>query len=247
MNSSMTFRIATWNLERPRQNGWIKNPPRLNKIHEIDADVWVLTETNAVINLQSDYESVASSALEYHRPGENLTTIWSRWKVLRSIPTFDPTCAVCAEVDSPFGAMIIYGTVIPYANDKGSSGTAKLWQEHRQSIQQHREDWLRIQKQYPNHLMCIAGDFNQSRDGSGFYEDKKSVEMLSEALQELSMVCVTEENLQAKGFSQSTVDHIYLSECLIRYKVEVGAWERTTPENGKMSDHNGVFVDLRRK
>ena len=80
MNSSTTFRIATWNLERPRKNGLIKNQHRLDKIHEIGTDVWVLTETNAAINLQSDYESVTSSALEYHRPGENLTTIWSRWK-----------------------------------------------------------------------------------------------------------------------------------------------------------------------
>jgi hypothetical protein len=177
--SSTRFRIATWNLERPKQNGWIKNQRRLNKIHEIDADVWVLTETNKAIELPSDYKPIASSSYQEHTAGENLSTIWSRWKVLCSLPTFDPTYAVCAEIDSPFGAMIIYGTVITYANDPGITGTAKRWEEHRRSIQQHHEDWLRIQKQYPNHLMCIAGDFNQSRDRSGWYEEKQSVQMLT--------------------------------------------------------------------
>lgn len=246
MDPSTCFRIATWNLERPKQNGWTKNQRRLNKIHEIDADVWVLTETNAAIDLQGDYEPIASSACEHHEAGENLSTIWSRWKVLRSLATFDPNYAVCAEIDSPFGAMIVYGTVITYANDKGISGTAKRWEEHRRSIQHHHEDWLRIQKQYPNHLMCIAGDFNQSRDHSGWYEEKQSVQMLSAALGKLSLVCMTEENFRTTiGLSRSTVDHICLSESLVPYKVKVGAWERTTPENEKMSDHSGVFVDLR--
>lgn len=245
-NSSVHFRIATWNLERPKQNGWVKNQRRLNKIHEIGADLWVLTETSAAINLGSDYKSIASSTCEGYEADESLSTIWSRCKVLSSISTFDPNFAVCAEIDSPFGAMIIYGTVITYANDKGISGTAKRWEEHRRSIQQHHEDWLRIQKQYPNHLMCIAGDFNQSRDQSGWYEEKQAVEMLSAALRDLSLVCVTEENFQkTKGLSRSTIDHICLSESLVPYKVAVSAWEGSTSENERMSDHNGVFVDLR--
>jgi endonuclease/exonuclease/phosphatase family metal-dependent hydrolase len=244
MNSSNCFRIATWNLERPKQNGWTKNQRRLNKIHEINADVWVLTETSEAIALPDDYESIKSCT---YGEGENLSTICSRWKRLSTIPTFDSNWAVCAEIDSPFGAMIIYGTVITYANDKGASGTAKRWEEHRRSIQQHHEDWLRIQKQYPNHLMCIAGDFNQSRDGSGWYEEKQSVDMLSAALEDLSLVCVTNQNFQKSEIrlSRSTIDHICLSRQLEPYKVAVGAWEGTTLDNEKMSDHNGVFVDLR--
>lgn len=247
MTSSVRFRIATWNLERPRQNGWVKNQRRLDRIREIDADIWVLTETNAAIDLKPDYQSVASVPYQEHQAGENLATLWSRWKILRSIPTFDETCAVCAEVESPFGLMIVYGTVITWANDKGISGTAKKWEEHRRSIQQHHEDWLRIQKQHPEHLMCIAGDFNQSRDGSGWYEDKQSVEMVSAALHDLSLVCVTEQNFQKTGLSRSTIDHICLSERLVPYKTSVNAWEGETPERGRMSDHNGVLVDLQRE
>jgi endonuclease/exonuclease/phosphatase family metal-dependent hydrolase len=141
--------------------------------------------------------------------------------------------------------MIVYGTVIPYANDKGISGTAKRWEEHRRSIEQHHQDWLRIQKQYPQHLMCIAGDFNQSRDGSGWYSEKQSVDRLSTVLNDLSLHCVTEEKMMDQGLSRATVDHICLSKSLISHVVEVGFWEGTTPEKERMSDHNGVFVDLR--
>lgn len=52
MDSIMTkssLRIATWNIERPKLNGWKRNPKIAEKIREIDADVWILTETNAAI------------------------------------------------------------------------------------------------------------------------------------------------------------------------------------------------------
>jgi len=49
MSKSEIFRIATWNLERPKLNGWKKNPLIQEKINEIDADIWILTETNASI------------------------------------------------------------------------------------------------------------------------------------------------------------------------------------------------------
>jgi len=39
MDSFLHYRIAIWNLECPKQNGWVKNQRRLNKIYEINADV----------------------------------------------------------------------------------------------------------------------------------------------------------------------------------------------------------------
>lgn len=202
--------------------------------------MWVLTETSSAMSLGDDYTAVESYPLhEYHRADESLVTIWSRWRVYRHIPTFDPAFAACAAVESPFGAMVVYGTVIPYANDKGLSGTAKRWEEHRKSIHRHYEDWSRIKGKYPNHLFCIAGDFNQSRDGSGWYEDVESVGMLTHALQNLSLKYVTEDK-RANVQSRVSVDHICLSKELTQYIMDIGAWEGET-----MSDHNGVSVELK--
>ena len=45
------MRIATWNLERPDPADTVRNQARLEKIREIDAELWILTETHEVIDL----------------------------------------------------------------------------------------------------------------------------------------------------------------------------------------------------
>lgn len=240
------LRIATWNLERPKPNARSKNLLRIEKIREIDADVWVLTETSSAIALDG-YVSLASETQPgYHSTGESFATIWSRWPIRRKLPTFDPFFSVCAEVDSPAGPMIVFGTIITYANDKGSDGTARRWEEHRKSIGLHGADWLRLRQEFPSHLFCIAGDFNQSRDGSGWYEDAESVKMLSAVLDRSDLQCVTEDDMRARGHLQSraSIDHICLSKSLAMQGVTVGAWEGTTADGSQMSDHNGVVIDV---
>jgi hypothetical protein len=242
----VNLRIATWNLERPKLNGHDKNSLRLKKIREISADLWVLTETSSAISLDG-YSSLASeSESGYHSAGENFVTIWTRWPIRRKIPTFDPSFTVCAEIDSPSGPIIVFGTIITYANDGGPNGKARRWEEHRKSINSHAADWYRLQKEFPDHLFCIAGDFNQSRDGSGWYEDAESVKMLSVALDRSSLQCVTEVDMRANGILQSraSIDHICLSKSLATQVVSVGAWEGTTPDGRRMSDHNGIFIDI---
>ena len=176
------LRIATWNVERPKINGHSKNSRRIGKIREIDADLWVLTETSTAIVINGYASLAAESQPGYHLTGESFATIWSRWPIRRRVPTFDPNFAVCAEVDSPVGPMIVFGTIITYANDRGPNGKARRWEEHRKSIESHSDAWYRLHKEFPGHLFCVAGDFNQSRDGSGWYEDAESLNMLTLAL-----------------------------------------------------------------
>ena len=40
------LRIATWNVERPKPRGWKVPPAQLRRMAEVEADVWVLTETH---------------------------------------------------------------------------------------------------------------------------------------------------------------------------------------------------------
>ena len=42
--------------------------------------------------------------------------------------------------------------------------------------------------------------------------------------------------------SRASIDHICISEELI---ADFSVWEGTTVDNQKMSDHNGLLVDLR--
>lgn len=158
------FRIATWNLERPRQNSSRKIPCILDLIKEIDAAVWALTVTNAVIDLRATHEAIVSQPVDgLHTPGENWTTIWSKYSA-SEVPTYDPNIAVCAAIDAPFGPLLVYGTVLPYHMDRVYTGDAKAWSEHHWVIPLQGADWQRLRAAYPGHRFCVTGDLNQSRD-----------------------------------------------------------------------------------
>ena len=241
-----SLRIATWNLERPRPKAYATNHRRVEKLREIDADLWVLTETHSAIALDGYHCVAAPGQAGYHRDGESFATIWSRWPIRRAIAPFDPHFCVCAEIDSPAGPLLVFGTVITYANDRGPHGTSRRWQEHRRSIDAHAADWRRLREAFPRHLFCVAGDFNQSRDGSGWYEDAEASRTLSAALAQASLHCVTELDMRARGLlrSRASVDHICLSQPLAGQVHAVGAWEGTADDGLRMSDHNGVVIDV---
>jgi hypothetical protein len=237
------MRIATWNLERPKLGGLRKNQAIFDRMVEVDADLWILTETSSAIALPG-YAAVASPPdSAYHAAGENYTTVLSRWPIRQCLPTWNATLSVCAEVLCPNGACLVYGTIIAYANYKGSDGNSKRWAEHRKSIAAQGHDWLRLRTEYPEHGLIIAGDFNQSRDGSGWYEDAVSVAALTAALDACDVACVTQQNFrETYGLDRSTIDHICLGGPLQSRPVQVSAWPGATGTGLRVSDHNGVAV-----
>lgn len=265
-NFGRSIRIATWNLERPKFNGWKKNPLIREKIRDIDADIWVLTETNASIvpesksDPQAGYVAVASLPDTLHSlgtfsRGENCSTIWSRFGVNRTIKTFDAGTAVCAEVNTPLGPVLVYGTILTYHGDRGPKQNSKLWEEHEKEIQRHGDDWCQVRGLVSNTALIVAGDFNQTRDGSGTYCSPNGIALLNEQLSRNKLTCLTDEDFGAKGkitvspWSRTgtyrhNIDHIAVSEGYFDV-VNVGAWDHFTTDQ-ELTDHNGVFVDLRR-
>jgi hypothetical protein len=159
----MTIKIATWNVQRPC-NGGTLNPQRLQKIREGDADIWILTETRDVISLGANWHSLSSFPIpDYHAEGETLVTIWSKWPI-RAVSASRFTA--CAEILVPsVGPLLVYGSVIPWDKDEGFSKRFKAgrWEEHRRQVKVQTSEWEVLSKSYPEHLMCIAGDFNQHR------------------------------------------------------------------------------------
>ncbi|MGJ8641766.1 MAG: hypothetical protein ACSHX9_00030 [Luteolibacter sp.] len=73
------MRIATWNLERPDPANEVRNRAQMVKIREIDADIWILTETHEVIDLSdTHYGACTLPSPRKPRPGEACAAIWSR-------------------------------------------------------------------------------------------------------------------------------------------------------------------------
>jgi endonuclease/exonuclease/phosphatase family metal-dependent hydrolase len=91
------------------------------------------------------------------------------------------------------------------------------------------------------------GDFNQDRDGSGWYGSRRGRELLTEALAAARLVCVTSEDVVAAGKLRRNhlVDHIAISEDWHRtFRIEVSCWEPTDVDGTKLSDHPTVAIDL---
>src|SRR4051812_35961702 len=90
--SISSIRLVTWNVERPRAGSISRNAIINAKLREIDADILVLTETHASIQPDSAFDSRATEISadnqwrclnNPHTSGENCTTIWSRWPIIR--------------------------------------------------------------------------------------------------------------------------------------------------------------------
>lgn len=247
IQSLTSMRIATWNLERPDPADVAVNQARMEKICEVDADLWILTETHEVIDLSNTHYGAATApSTRKSLPGESCATVWSRWPILRRIDTSDPSEAVCVEVAHPEGPLLVYGSIIAYAGYKGPDGKSRVWEEHYRFIEWHGDDWKRLRAEFPGYHLITGGDYNQNRDGARWYGTRKGRDLLTMTLSEACLKCVTEEDFMKAGKLQDrhTVDHLCMDQTLAARVVSVDAWERNRSDGMKLSDHSGVCAEL---
>lgn len=247
IHSLSIMRIATWNLERPDPADVDVNHARMEKIRDVGADLWILTETHEVIDLSETHHGAATTpSSRKPRPGEACATVWSRWPILRRIDTSDPSEAVCVEVAHTDGPLLVYGSIIAYAGYKGPDGNSPMWAQHYRFIEWHGRDWKRLRAEFPEHRVITGGDYNQNRDGARWYGTNKGRRLLSSALLDAGLKCVTEEDFVESGKLQNrhTVDHLCMDETLASRVVGVDVWERVSANGVRLSDHCGVLVDL---
>jgi endonuclease/exonuclease/phosphatase family metal-dependent hydrolase len=215
----------------------------------IAADLWVLTETRASISPADGYYDLHSPPHLARRPDadERWVSIWSRWPLQPTSLPSDPRGAVSAIVGHPEGEMIVFGTVLPWANEKGDDGQAAMWQVHYEQIEQQAEHWRTLRELHPGVPLIVAGDFNQDRDGSGWYGTRHGRELLTQALHDADLVCGTEEDVVATGKLREShlVDHIAICrQWADEYEVRLNCWEKADEDGTHLSDHPTVAIDL---
>ncbi|HUH74179.1 MAG TPA: endonuclease/exonuclease/phosphatase family protein [Chitinophagales bacterium] len=253
------YKISTWNLERPKSNTK-KTKLAINKILEEDSDIIVLTETSNAVNLSSNYPYSLSTESYDRTPTEQWVTIWSKWPIIRQLRTIDSKRTICGIIESAFGNIILYGTIIPY-HMAGVSGTRygnlnyKAWEFHEIDLHAQSENWSELLKNNEGLPLIIAGDFNQTRFNNIGYGTKRVREILNQNLQNLELSCVTEidfsENYLSKDPKKNSIrkniDHICISNSLLNQfeSYRVGAWNHFTLNGDYMSDHNGVYLKFK--
>jgi hypothetical protein len=237
-------RIGTWNLEYAA--GEEKNRRRHDLIASMRADVWVLTETHDDIDLSPlGHRPVHSRSRPTARPGGRWATIWSRYPVLETISVCDPVRTTAALLDSPVGALIVFGTVLPWHTDPGPRGDARAWTEHHRVIPLQGAEWACLRARYPGAALCVAGDLNTNLGGRHSYGTKEGRSLLRSALDAADLVCATETDRVPEGKLRfSPIDHVCLSKRLADRASVVEAWEGRTSDGSRLSDHSGLVVEV---
>ena len=225
------LKIVTWNLMRPNLKTQSRNTFFHETLRNVDADIIVLTETNELINLGSNYFLSKTKQLPKNHEGfsysegENRTTIYSKFPFTRHFNTYDEYTAICSEVLTPFGHLIIYGTI--------TGVTGGLDNRFRYDYEKQSIDIIEI-GQKGNIL--VAGDFNTAF--SGYPYPSHAIINEVDNFFEDNAIAVLTRNIS------DTVDHIAFSQqFLVNLKFET---ERLTFDK-KITDHNLVSVTLEKQ
>lgn len=144
------MRIATWNVER------LKHKRELEKIKnicdELKADIFVLTETDERIKLnhKNYFQTPQLPDKNFYKPTENRVSIFTNYNLVKIYPTFDKFTSICVELETEFGNLLVYGTIIGIFGNRNKNFKIDLLKQI--------EDF----KIFSEKNICIVGDFNCS-------------------------------------------------------------------------------------
>src|SRR5262249_22262005 len=151
----MRIRLATWNVERPKPRGWKVPPAQLRRMRAVAADIWVLTETHLHHAPSAAHvHALFSPPHPQRRPEpERWTAIWSRWPLTGvDDPPPHPRGSVTGMVHTPGGPLLVYGTVLAWANEPhhDAGQPARMWDVHLAEIDRQGAEWIRLRTCYPD-------------------------------------------------------------------------------------------------
>ena len=219
------MKILTWNVQRLEKK---ENKKILAKLYEFGADIIVLTETSSILNLNKHYKSISTETLTEnydnvnYKVGENRTTIWTKYKFVNHLKTNDNYTSVCSEIETEFGILKVYGTIIGIFG-----GIGKRFES---DLKGQLNDFEKFDATKSN---CIIGDLNVFFSGYA-YPSHYARNVLNETFKKLKMENLTSEVVE-------NVDHIIISKEFIKNKkTEIETWNI----DKKLSDHIGICLTI---
>jgi endonuclease/exonuclease/phosphatase family metal-dependent hydrolase len=225
------MKIINFNIERLLILSKLK--PIVQLIKSYDADLIVLTETNStLIDLGEDYFKYHTAPLSrnqdnvnFYRAGENRVSIYTKYPIKSIIQTINEFTCLAIEIETDFGELIIYGTILGifgYGGDK---------ERFVKDFSEQQSDFNRI---FANKNVCIIGDLNISLSG-WIYPSREYRDKLNTLIVEFDMD-------KSTGNLEDNIDHILMSKKFIGnrcIKVEKFNVEK------KLSDHFGICMTIK--
>lgn len=237
--TDVALRIGTWNVAYANL---ASNPRRLEVMQAANADIWVLTETRDELDLGSGYTAVSSAPRHRTVPTSHWVTIWSRFPLRSSVEVQDAARTVAAIYDTPFGPLLVYGTVMPWQSDLGPETV--YWAKHERIVPEQGQEWLGLRERNPQAALCVAGDLNMNLGGRHYSGTKEGRRLLQSGMEPAGLACVTRtEAVPAGLLDRPHIDHVLLPASWESRVRVVEAWPGTLG-GVRLSDHSGIVVEV---
>ena len=222
------MRIATWNIERLKHRSDIA---LINStLAELKADILVLTETDNQV-VPTNYKFCIQTPKlnqiqpDYYLESENRVTIYTNYEIIRQHETYDNYTSLCVELKTEPETIIVYGTIIGIFGNRNKNFNTDLTQQI-----------IDYQKLSKEKNFCLVGDYNTSF-ADNYYFTNKGRNELNKVFKECKLNLLT-------GNKTECIDHIAISENFItNMEIEIGEWNL----DKKLSDHKGIYVELKNK
>ncbi len=241
-----SVRIGTWNLGRSGAFHRTRIPRQIQLLQQRNADLWVLTEAHDA-NIPPEGHVCSSAAHgDFHHKGEHRVVLWSKYP-LSPVATEDALSTVAARLDLPGldWPLLVYGTVISPAQGGVVQRPALSWQRHLEMVQRQRAEWLRLRQEFPDHALCVAGDFNANLDATAAYGSVDPRHGLLQGLSDAGLQCLTTDERRGpleQGVGRAGVAHVCFS-ALEGLESRLEAWPASV-DGYRLSDHSGILVEL---
>jgi endonuclease/exonuclease/phosphatase family metal-dependent hydrolase len=219
------MKIATWNIER------LKHKASLNLImlacEQANADILVLTETEVAVKLNYRYcfQTPKLIGLEptYYQPTENRVSIFTNYECVKHHPTYDEYTALCVELETERGNLLVYGTIIGIYGNR-----------HRSFEEDLAKQLADIESlSSGNQNLCVIGDFNCSF-ADNYYYTKSGRTAITEAFAKNQLALLTKNTPEC-------IDHIAVTDKFVTHDtIHIEEWNT----DKKLSDHRGIMVSL---
>lgn len=221
------MRIATWNVERLKHKSELSS--MLDSCKEARADILVLTETDTQIHpeYRHCYQTPPAKEVipDLYKDTENRVSIYTDYDIVKKHDTHDEHTAVCVELQTEKGSLIVYGTIMGIFGNREKS--------YLPDLERQLEDIKRLSA-LGN--VCVIGDFNSSFSDN-YYYTKAGRAMVLDAFSEAGIKILTEKQPEC-------IDHIAISERFCGdADITVSEWNM----DRSLSDHKGIVVEIETK
>jgi exonuclease III len=221
---TMAFRIATWNVERLKHKNQMS--ALVSACEQAVADILILTETDTRLapHYKHCFSTLTLTDKTYYKETERRVSVYANCDFIRQYSTYDDCTALCVELQTECGNLLVYGTIVGIYGNRHPS--------FMQDLTQQTADIERFVRE--NKPICFIGDYNCTFADS-YYFTSAGRTAFSAMFQRGNLELLTRNQAEC-------IDHIAISRDFVQNsRIDIAEWNL----DKKLSDHKGIVVEMK--